>query len=156
MTPPLFPRRDDADLARRTVAHLTRRPLQRAELKARLGLPPRARRISRVIARLEEAGILAWTPGGFRVLRPVRAGELDVPRPEFDVVDELEIEAGLVVRAVVRRETGEPRVTVARVTKFPSGGVRRQHVLGLSVDVALRLGQALLDMTDQVVDERSL
>lgn len=148
----LFDRLDDVRLANRALRALATGPLDRQEIKARLGLPPRARKINDVLWTLRDAGLvtLEWTPAlSFRLGRAPRPGELTIPRREFHLLgDEVAVGAGIEVRAVRFLDSDAVRFQVRRVSRFPSGAVRAQHLLGLSADVARRLGEELIDLAD--------
>jgi hypothetical protein len=135
----------EARLAARIVALLREGPLDQQAIKARLGLPPRARTVNAALRALAAAGIVA----DGRLLRELGPKELAAARPEYEILsDELEAGAGLQVRVIRFLENGEVRVQIRLVRRFPGGGLRAQHVLGVPPDVARSLAAALLEAAE--------
>ena len=139
----LFQTAPPALLAQRVVRALAgaKRPLDLADLRAAVGLPPRARRLRPVLEALEDVGLLAVDlgerPVRYRLLRSPAPGELDPPRRiEMHVLGEAAV-GTLGVAAVC--PVGSPVVRVE---------VRRQRpgarpLLVLRVADALALAEAL-------------
>ncbi len=145
----------EAQLARRILYALSRGGLNRQQIKSRLSLPPRARRVNDMLRALDEAGIIssryAYPTSVYSLARVPEPGELDPPRRDFEVLtEEADAGAGLEVRAVRFLDTDELRIQVRRVTRFPGGGVRARHVLGVTPDVARQLARALRCVADEV------
>ena len=149
MTPIATPA--EAALARRVVAALRGVALARLELKEKLYLSPRARKVNDVIRSLCAAGIVAHVRGTVRytLVREPAQGELDPPAgPAFDVLAEVRVSDGLEVRRVRFVDSGEERVVIRRVTRFPDGGIRARTLGGFRLETAVEVADALVALAD--------
>lgn len=141
----------EAALARRVVSALRGVALTRLELKGKLYLPPRARKVNDLIRMLCDAGILGYVRGTarFTLVREPAQGELDAPPgPAFDVLAEVRVSDGLEVRRVRFVDSGEERLVLRRVTRFPDGGIRARTLGGFRLETAVEVADALVALAD--------